>query len=100
MLPQPERDELTVMATPHLHNFFRRSTHSVGIWAPPDTFDHEIEGNLLEGRWRNMVKGNMTSLLPTKTIPCGSASDAKEVGEEVAKYCVNKGHMSWQDIHK
>jgi hypothetical protein len=72
--------------------FLGKSAHSAGICTPPDTLDHEVEGNL--------DKENMTSLLPIKTITCRSASDAKEVREGVAQYCKTRGHTSWQDIHK
>lgn len=92
LLLQPERAEPTVMAMPHFHMFLGKSAHSAGICTPPDTLDHEVEGNL--------DKENMTSLLPIKTITCRSASDAKEVREAVAQYRNTRGHMSWQDIHK
>jgi hypothetical protein len=56
MLLHPEGAELTVMAMPHFHNFLGKSALPAGICTPPNTSDHDVEGNL--------DKENMTSLFP------------------------------------
>jgi hypothetical protein len=47
-----------------------------------------------------MAKGNMALLIPIKTMSRRSASDAKEVREEVAQNFKKGGCISWQDINK
>jgi hypothetical protein len=37
------------MTMAHLHNCLRRSTHSAALCTPPGTFDHEVDGKLVEG---------------------------------------------------
>jgi hypothetical protein len=37
------------MTIAHLHNCLRRSTHPAAVFTPPGTFDHEVDGKLVEG---------------------------------------------------
>ena len=48
MLLQPETAKLTVMTIAHLCNCLRRSIHSTAIFTPSSTFDHEVDGKLVE----------------------------------------------------
>jgi hypothetical protein len=50
MLLQPETAKLAVITVAHLHNCLRRSTHSAAVFTPLSTFDHEVEGKLVEGK--------------------------------------------------
>jgi hypothetical protein len=55
------------MAITHLHNFPKRSIHFADVYTPPGTFDHEVDGKLVEGSSRNMARGNRSTLFPPQT---------------------------------
>ena len=99
MLLQPEKAKLIVMTIAHLHNFLRRSTHSADIYTPPGTFDHEVDGKLVEGSWRNTDSGNRSTLFPIRNIPRRSSAYGKEVRDEIAQYLQNEGRTLWQDSY-
>jgi len=48
---EPEKAEIIIMAVAHLHNFLRKSMHSVNMYTPPGTFDTETNGELTQGSW-------------------------------------------------
>jgi hypothetical protein len=77
MLLQPEKIELIVIIIAHLHNFLRKVAHSAGVYTPPGTMDYEVDGKLVEENWRDMGKGNMTTLLPVINMPRKRTSNAK-----------------------
>jgi hypothetical protein len=79
LLLKPEKAELTKMAIAHL-NFLRRSTHS------PGSFDHEVDGTLVERSWRNMDKGNRSALFPIRNMLQRSSAYAKEVTDAIAQH--------------
>jgi len=97
ILLQPEKAKLIVMAIAHLHNFLRRNTHSADVYTPPGSFDHEVDGKLVEGSWRNMETGNRSALFPIRNMPRRSSAYAKEVRDEIAQYCQNEGCILWQE---
>jgi hypothetical protein len=90
MLLQPQKAKLSVMTIAHLHNFLRRSTHAADAHTPPGTFDHEVDGKLVEGSWRSMERGN-SSLFPIRNMPRRSSAYSKEVRDELAQYLQNEG---------
>ena len=47
MLLQPETPKLTVMTIALLHNYLR-SIHSTAVFTPSGTFDHEVDGKVVE----------------------------------------------------
>jgi hypothetical protein len=75
----------------------RRSTHSADVYTPPGSFDHEVDGKLAEGSWRNMETGNRSALFPIGNMPRRSSAYAKEVRDEIAQYCQNEGCIVWQE---
>jgi hypothetical protein len=78
MLPQPQKAKLTVTTKTHLHDLRRRRgrrrrrrrrTNSAGTYTPPGTFDHETDGKLIDGSWRNLDRRNI--YFPLKTCRVG-----------------------------
>lgn len=96
MLLQPAKAELIVMTAAHLHNFLRRCSNSINLYTPPGTLDNEIEGQIIEGNWRNN-NDNMTSLLPLRNMPRKSCTSAKTNRDELAQFFYNEGRIPWQD---
>lgn len=65
MFLEPEKAEVVVMAVAHLHNFLRKSMNSVNIYTPSDSFDKEVDRQLIEG---NIIKYNKSKTFESK--PC------------------------------
>uniref|UniRef100_A0A2S2NBZ4 Putative nuclease HARBI1 n=1 Tax=Schizaphis graminum TaxID=13262 RepID=A0A2S2NBZ4_SCHGA len=96
LLLEPEKAELVVMAIVHLHNFLRKSKSSRSIYTPPGTFDSEVEGQVIQGSWRQ-VETPLTSLHNIRNIPRRSPNNAQEVREEYANYFLTNGKLPWQN---
>ena len=90
MLLQPETAKLTVMTIAHLCNCLRRSIHSTAIFTPSGTFDHEIDGKLVERT------GDRSAIFLIRKMPWRSSAYAKKLGDENAQYCQKKGPVLWQ----
>jgi hypothetical protein len=93
---QPEKAKLIVMDITHIHSFLRRSTHFSDVYTPLGTFDHEVDGKLVEGSSRNVDKNNRSTLFPITDMPRRSSAYAKEVTDEIAQYCQNEESILWQ----
>jgi hypothetical protein len=76
----------TVMTIAQLHNCLRRSTHSAAVFTSLGTFDHEVDGKLVEGTGEIEVH-----YFSSETCPGGLLHIAEEVGDENAQYCHKKG---------
>uniref|UniRef100_A0AAG5D146 DDE Tnp4 domain-containing protein n=1 Tax=Anopheles atroparvus TaxID=41427 RepID=A0AAG5D146_ANOAO len=62
ILLEPDVAKHIVLTTVYLHNFLRKST-SNNSYAPPSSFDRIVDGNLVQGDWRNNVPlQNMLSI--------------------------------------
>jgi hypothetical protein len=44
--------EDVILACFHVHNFLHRSSKSSQLYCPTGTFDSDVEGRLINGRWR------------------------------------------------
>ena len=93
MLLEPEKAQLVVMTVACLHNFLRRSPHSAAIYTPPDTFDYEENGRVIEGSWRATSNENMTYLFPVRKITRKPTLKAKEIREELAACFLSGGRV-------
>ena len=47
-LLEPEQVQIVLMTIACLHNLLRRSPDSAAIYTPPDTFDYEENGRVIE----------------------------------------------------
>jgi hypothetical protein len=59
MLLEPEKAQLVTMTIACLHNFLRKTPDSAAIYTPPDQFDYEVNGRVIEGSWRAMINQNI-----------------------------------------
>jgi len=96
ILLEPEKAEIIIMAVAHLHNFLRKSMHSVNMYTPPGTFDSETNGELTQGSWR-MENQNANTLVSLRNVPRRSTLIAQEIRDEIADYCMNEGRVPWQE---
>lgn len=93
MLLEPQTAQLIVMTVILLHNYLR--AHSPNWYTPTGTLDHEVNGVLLEGSWRD--DGDMTSMLPVRNAPRRSTNYCQAIRDELADYFVNEGSVEWQN---
>lgn len=49
---EPDKAEIIVLACIYLHNFLRNEISSQDVYSPPDSFDREVERQLINGSWR------------------------------------------------
>lgn len=85
------------MTITHLHNFLRRNNNSAAIYTPNGIFDSEVNGNFIEGTWRNTNNEEISSLRPIRRVARKSTLNSMEIREEVMHYCSNEGYVSWQE---
>ena len=71
-------------------------TISAAIYTPSGTFDYEENGRVIEGSWRAMSNGNMTSLFAIRKIARKPTLKAKEIRKELAAYFLSVGRVDWQ----
>lgn len=95
MLLQPEKAALVSMTCARLHNFLRKSDTSRQIYTPSGSFDHETEGVVTPGTWRQNT--NNVSLTPLCRVPRKSSLQAKDVRNEFAQYFKTNGAVEWQE---
>lgn len=91
MLLEPKKAALITLTTVYLHNFLRKSPHSVTLYTPHGTMNQEVNGRIVEGNWRNIDNGNAISLLPIRNIPHILYTTVMEIRDEVAQFCQNEG---------
>ncbi|CAF4793591.1 unnamed protein product [Pieris macdunnoughi] len=96
LLLEPEKAQLIVMTICHLHNFLRRSPNSVNTYTPRGTFDTEIEGTIVPGRWR-VDNTATTSFLPITNTPRRPTLTAVNMRDQIAEYCYNVRTLPWQN---
>lgn len=71
LLLEPEKACTVVRCCLYLHNFLRKSESSRNLYTPNGALDSEIEGNIIEGSWRN---DSALQKSPTKVITKLSAN--------------------------
>lgn len=71
-----------------LHNFLRNSESSRNIYAPPGTFDHIIDGQLINGTWRQNHTES-SGLRPIQNVARQTSSNISEIRSEFANYFHN-----------
>lgn len=96
LLLEPEKAELVIMAIVYLHNFLRKSKSSRGIYTPPGTFDSELDGQVVQGNWRQ-EDISLSSFHNIKKMLRRSPSNAQEMREEFANYFLTNGNLPWQN---
>lgn len=94
MLLEPEKAQVIVATIVHLHNYLRRNCRNTYI--PLGVVDNEINGELVQGSWRNEQE-NMTSFLPLTKKPTKPAASFEEIRDELADYCYKEGAVQWQN---
>jgi len=97
LLLNPEKSELIVMTIAHLHNFLRRNNTSAAVYTPNGIFDSEVNGNFIEGTWRETNNEEISSFRPIRRVPRKSTTNAMQIREEVMQYCINEGNVIWQE---
>ncbi|XP_008180263.1 uncharacterized protein LOC103308527 [Acyrthosiphon pisum] len=97
LLLNPEKSELIIMTIAHLHNFLRRNNTSAAVYTPNGIFDSEVNGNFIEGTWRETNNEEISSLRPIKRVPRKSTTNAMQIREEIMQYCINEGNVIWQE---
>ena len=97
MLLEPKKAELIIMAIAHLHNFLKKSSTSAALYTPREAFDTENEGTLIEGTYKTITNGTMSSLLPIKNVPRKPTANAALIRDELAAYFQNNHRLLWQD---
>lgn len=96
LLLEPEKAELVVMTIVYLHNFLRKSKSSRNIYTPPGSFDTELEGQVIQGSWRQ-EDTPLSSLHNIRLIPRRPPINAQEIREEYADYFLTNGNLPWQN---
>lgn len=96
MLLEADNASSIVVAITHLHNFLRRNQEAMSLYTPPGSFDDEINGNLRAGFWRQETD-SVTSLLPLINQPRRSSHTVKEMRDEIARFCIEEGSLTWQE---
>lgn len=93
MLLEPKKAELVVMACVYLHNFLRKEKSSRDIYSPTDLIDHEIDGHVVDGTWRQDMN---SSFRPIQRVARKSPRIAEEIRNEFAEYFLSNGAVPWQ----
>lgn len=94
MLLEPEKAALICMTCTLLHNFLRKSNTSRKRYTPAGTFDAEVNGQVINGAWRNDNKSSFTDLPKTARKP---SQEAKDIRKEFAEYFISAGAVEWQN---
>lgn len=93
LLSEQKVSQIT-MTSVLLHNYFRRSKTSSGIYSPPGVFDNESE--LQPGSWREDQR-SMTSFMPVQRVPRRSGLEPFRIRDLFADYFVSNGAVAWQN---
>ncbi|PNF25629.1 hypothetical protein B7P43_G03830 [Cryptotermes secundus] len=96
ILLQPEKAQSVIMACIYLHNFLRKSCDSRQIYTPGGALDHEENGHVTRGTWRNEIT-TATTFTPLPTISRQSTQTANDIRDEFAAYFMSEdGRVPWQ----
>ncbi len=96
LLLQPDKAALIVMTTVCLHNFLRRSKTSRHLYTPPGFVDHEIEGDLVHGSWRqDGTPQSFTNYF--KNVPIRTKASTQRIRDEFKEYFCSNGAVPWQN---
>ncbi|XP_046141226.1 uncharacterized protein LOC123987698 isoform X1 [Osmia bicornis bicornis] len=95
ILLEPKKASKVVLTTIYLHNFLRKGITSRQTYTPVGTFDTEIDGEIISGRWRNDQE--MTSLLPIRNIPRKTKEHIKNIRLHLARHFVLNDAILWQN---
>jgi hypothetical protein len=91
--------EDVILACIHLHNFLRRSSESPQLYCPTGTFDSDVEGRLINGRWRREIVNDTGTGCLIK-VGRNARREAKVTRESVMQYFMSdEGRVPWQDIY-
>lgn len=96
MLLEAHKARLVVECCVLLHNFLRKSTTSRNTYKPAGTFDRIVDGEFIEGLWRQDAQG-LTSCLPLLSVVRRSCNNTKEIRDEFANYFTTVGRVLWQE---
>lgn len=96
MLLEPTKAEKVVLTCVYLHNFLRKNQSSKHIYTPTGTFDSEINGEMIEGSWRQQCSEG-SSLTSTQKVARKPSISAEMIRREFAEYFETNGRIPWQD---
>lgn len=96
MLLEPHKSENIVMACIYLHNYLRKNQSSKHVYSPNGSFDSEINGQIIEGLWRQQSDGQ-TGLTSIPKVSRKSATSAEQIRAEFAEYFTSNGSLPWQN---
>lgn len=91
---EPEKAEIVVMACIYLHNFLRSEKSSQDIYSPVDSFDREVEGQIINGSWRQEVNDGF--LRPMQKVARRAPRVAEDIRNEFVEYFSSNGALPWQ----
>lgn len=95
MLLEPHKAEKVIMACIYLHNYLRKNQSSKNVYSPNGSFDSEINGQIIEGLWRQF--DGQTGLISIPKIARKSAASAEKIRAEFAEYFTSNGSVPWQN---
>lgn len=92
----PEIVEIVTLACVYLHNFLRAKS-SRELYTPSKTFDLEDtdSGIIIPGSWRQEIETG--GLIALQRKPRKSSHDAENIRNELLRYFLNEGSVSWQN---
>lgn len=98
LLLEPEKATKVVLATICLYNYLRRDQASSQRFTPPGSFDAEVEGTVIPGRWRQDTE--MSSMLSIQAIPRRGSTNIKEIRSHLGRHFITNGAISWQNNYQ
>ncbi|XP_049867519.1 uncharacterized protein LOC126367811 [Pectinophora gossypiella] len=85
-----EKAPIITMTCILLHNFLRRSQSSQNIYTPPGTFDAIIDGELVEGSWRqHNIAPSVSAIRPIPLVATDTRSEVSQIRSEYTDYFYN-----------
>jgi hypothetical protein len=75
--------------------FLRNEKSSQDVYSPPDSFDREVEGQLINGSWRREV--NYSSLQSIQRVARRAPRVSEDIRYEFCEYFSSNGAVSWQE---
>ncbi|XP_047512932.1 uncharacterized protein LOC125054845 [Pieris napi] len=98
LLLEPEKATKVVLTTICLYNYLRRDLASSQRFTPPGSFDAEVEGTVIPGRWRQDTE--MSSMLSIQAIPRRGSTNIKEIRSHLGRHFITNGAISWQNNYQ
>lgn len=96
MFLEPNKAEIVVLTCVYLHSFLRKNQSSNHIYTPTGTFDSEINGEIIEGSWRQQCSEG-SSLTSMQKVGRKPSISAERIRRELAEYFEANGRIPWQD---